>query len=89
MSSVLVQLAAVPEMAALPASASSWSLNLRSSRVKEEEVVEEGGKVWTPDSRLWRITFCSFVRLNRSGDSGGMKNFGLTQAYLHDTFSRF
>jgi hypothetical protein len=39
-------------MAALPASASSWSLNLRSSRVKEEEVVEEGGKVWTPDSRL-------------------------------------
>jgi hypothetical protein len=57
-------------MAALPASASSWSLNLRSSRVKKEEVVEEGGKVWTPDSRLWRITFCSFVRLNRSGDSG-------------------
>jgi hypothetical protein len=64
-------------MAALPASASSWSLNLRSSRVKEEEevVVEEGGKVWTPDSRLWRITFCSFVRLNRSGDRGGNEEF--------------
>jgi hypothetical protein len=75
-------------MAALLASASSWSLNLRSSRVKEEEVEEEGGKVWTPDSRLWRITFCSFVRLNRSGEQGGMKTFGLTQANLHDTSPR-
>ena len=46
----------------------SSSLNLSTSSVKEEE---EGGKVWTPDRRLWRITFCSLVLFSRSKEGGG------------------
>jgi hypothetical protein len=51
--------------------ASSQSLYLKTSSVKEEVVAEEAGKVWTPERRLCRITFCTLVRLSKSVRGGG------------------